>query len=109
GGVPPLFGEPFDARVILGGFFGREEALAYCREVTRRYYQELPQVWASCFRLSEEQSPHVVNITARLQTLSLQDLGQLRQEQYSNLTTAADGAPSVLRESIASRLLLAVA
>jgi hypothetical protein len=51
----------------------------------------------------------VVNITTQLQTLNLQELGQLRQEQYSNLTTDRDGSPSVLRDSIASRLLLAVA
>ncbi len=110
GGVPPLFGgDPFDARVILAGFFGKETAEQYCRQVNERYSQETPLVWASCYRPGEVQTPHVIEMSAQLEALSLQDLEQLRQEQYTNRITAADETPSVLVESIASRLLLAVA
>jgi hypothetical protein len=110
GGVPPLFGgDAFDARAILGGFFGKEVAEEYCRQVVKRYYQDLPQVWASCYRLPEEQTPHVVNATLQMEKLSLHDLRQLRQEQYSNLTRTSDGRPSVLGDGIASRILMALA
>lgn len=40
GGVPFVFGGPFDARDILSGFIGRESAEAYCRAVIERYDEE---------------------------------------------------------------------
>jgi hypothetical protein len=110
GGVPPLFGgDAFDARIILAGFFGKETAERYCRQVTERSSQEVPQIWASCFRPGEEEMPHVFEITTHVEALSLHDLEQLRQEQYTNLIRGAIGGPFVLVERIASRLLLAVA
>jgi len=40
GGVPPVFGQSFDAERMLSGFIGEEAARAYCQEIARRLREE---------------------------------------------------------------------
>lgn len=96
---------PFDAREILSGFFGPETVQAYCRSVTARYFEQCPQVWATCHPLGKEQVPHVTNVTRWLAQIGQEGLDQLQEERYSNLVPAPQGEATTDPAALTSHLL----
>lgn len=85
-GVPPLFGgHRFDAVEILSWSIGEEAARQYCREVTERYYADLPQVSATFILAGSEKTTLTCNVTWWFHLAPEKDLLRLRTEGYSNL------------------------
>lgn len=85
GGVPPLFGHRFDAVQILTWSIGEEAAREYCRQVTERYYADLPQVSATFTPSGGEEPALTCNVTWWFGLAADEDLLRLRTEGYSSL------------------------
>jgi hypothetical protein len=100
-GVPLFFGQRFDAVEILAWSIGEEAARVYCRQVTGRYYAELPQVSATFTPSGGEEPALTCNVTWWFDLASNEDLLRLRTEGYSNLNPAENKrGPQSMAESI---------
>ena len=86
GGFPDLFGERDDAVEILGGWIGEAEARRYCREVTERYFADLPRVVATFSLDDTERGAQAItcDVTPWFDLASDEEIARLRAEGYGS-------------------------